>query len=99
LIDPPPPTSSGNFTIPNVPFNPYHLAVTGTGFLLRYSQDVEVRSVVPVSLNITLKVGGSSDLVTVEAGAADLLENDPTFHSDIDKSLFDKLPLESTTSD
>jgi hypothetical protein len=89
--------SSGKFTIPNVPFNPYHVTVLGRGFL-PYSQDVDVRSVVPVNLNITLKVGGASESVTVEAGAADLLENDPTFHSDIDKSYFDKLPLESTTS-
>jgi hypothetical protein len=89
--------SSGKFTIPNVPFNPYHLAVLGHGFAA-YSQDIDVRSVVPVNLNITLKVGGASESVTVEAQAADLLENDPTFHSDIDKALFDKLPLESTTS-
>ncbi|MGO9084331.1 MAG: carboxypeptidase regulatory-like domain-containing protein [Candidatus Sulfotelmatobacter sp.] len=89
--------SSGKFTIPNVPFNPYHLSVLGHGFAA-YSQDIDVRSVVPVNLNITLKVGGASVSVTVEAQAADLLENDPTFHSDIDKALFDKLPLESTTS-
>ncbi|MFZ3370692.1 MAG: TonB-dependent receptor, partial [Candidatus Sulfotelmatobacter sp.] len=89
--------SSGKFTIPNVPFNPYHLAVLGRGFA-PYSQDIDVRSVVPVNLNIALKVSGASESVTVEAQAADLLENDPTFHSDIDKSLFDKLPLESTTS-
>jgi len=89
--------SSGKFTIPNVPFNPYHVTVLGRGFL-PYSQDVDVRSVVPVNLNITLKVGGASESVTVEAGAVDLLENDPTFHSDIDKSYFDRLPLESTTS-
>ena len=36
--------------------------------------------------------------MTVEAPAADLLENDSTFHSDIDRNLWDKLPLESTTS-
>ncbi|MGA7471694.1 MAG: carboxypeptidase-like regulatory domain-containing protein, partial [Candidatus Sulfotelmatobacter sp.] len=45
--------SSGKFTIPNVPFNPYHVTVLGRGFL-PYSQDVDVRSVVPVNLNITL---------------------------------------------
>jgi len=89
--------SSGKFTIPNVPFNPYHLAVLGRGFA-PYSQDIDVRSVVPVNLNIALKVGGASESVTVEAQAADLLENDPTFHSDIDKALFDRLPLESSSS-
>ena len=88
---------SGNFSLPNVPFNPYHMNVTATGFG-NNSQDVEVRSVVPLSVNVKLQVSGSTTSVTVEAGAADLLENDPTFHSDIDKSYFDRLPLESTTS-
>jgi hypothetical protein len=87
---------SGRFTIPNVPFNPYHLKVTAQGFG-SFSQDVEVRSVVPVSLNISLKVQ-SSEVVNVESTAEDLLENDPTFHTDVDKSLFDKLPLESQSS-
>ena len=88
--------SSGQFTIPNVPFNPYHLTVTEKGFAA-YVQDVEVRSVVPVNLNIALQVKASTESVTVEA-AGDLLENDPAFHTDVDRRLFDKLPLESQSS-
>ena len=88
--------SGGKFTIPNVPFNPYHVSVTGQGFA-PYAQDVDVRSVVPVNLNITLNVKGSAETVTVEA-AGDLLENDPTFHTDVDRDLFDKIPLESQSS-
>jgi Carboxypeptidase regulatory-like domain len=88
--------NKGDFNFPNVPFNPYHLSVTAAGFA-QYAQDVETRSVVPVSVKISLQVSGSSTTVTVES-AGDLVENDSTFHSDIDRSLFDKLPLESTTS-
>jgi len=88
--------NSGRFSIPNVPFNPYHLSVTGQGFN-PYAQDIDVRSVVPVNVNISLKVAGSAETVTVEAGG-DLLENDSTFHTDVDKNLFDKLPLESQSS-
>jgi Carboxypeptidase regulatory-like domain/TonB-dependent Receptor Plug Domain len=88
--------SSGKFSIPNVPFNPYHLTVSGEGFA-SYVQDVDVRSVVPVTLSIRLQVKGSSESVTVEA-AGDLLENDPAFHTDVDRGLFDKLPLESQSS-
>ena len=40
--------NSGRFSIPNVPFNPYHLSVTGQGFN-PYAQDIDVRSVVPVN--------------------------------------------------
>jgi hypothetical protein len=71
--------------------------VTARGFDV-YSQDVDVRSAVPVSVNINLKVTGSSEVVTVESTAADLLENTSTFHTDVDRGLFDKLPLESQSS-
>ena len=89
--------SAGKFTIPNIPFNPYHLTVTGQGFA-GFAQDVDVRSIVPVNVNITLQIKGSSESVTVEATGEDLLENDPTFHTDISKELFDKMPLESQSS-
>lgn len=89
--------AGGKFVIPNVPFNPYHLTVTGEGFA-PYSADVDLRSTVPVNLNITLKVGGSAESVTVEANGGDLIETTSTFHTDVDRGLFDKLPLESQSS-
>src|SRR5437588_9303966 len=89
--------SSGRFTIPNVPFNPYHLTVTGQGFAA-FGQDIDVRSVVPVALDIKLRVAGSTESVTVEAAGGDLLENTSTFHTDVDRNLFDKVPLESPSS-
>ncbi len=88
--------SAGNFSFPNVPFNPYHLSVTANGFA-PFSQDVDVRSLVAVNVNIHLKIAGSSETVTVESGG-DLVENDPTGHTDVDRGLFDKLPLENQTS-
>ncbi len=89
--------SAGKFTIPNVPFNPYHVTVTGQGFA-PYAEDIDLRSVVPVTLNVALQVKGSSETVTVEAGSEDLLENTPSFHTDVDRDLFDKIPLESASS-
>ena len=88
--------ASGRFSFTNVPFNPYHMSVTASGFGV-YVQDVEVRSSVPIDVPITLHVAGSSTAVTVEA-AGDLVENDPISHTDVDKNLFDKLPLESQSS-
>ena len=89
--------TSGKFSFPNVPFNPYHLAVSATGFA-PYAQDVEVRSSVPLDVPIKLQVSGSTESVTVEANGEDLVENDPIAHTDVDKSLFDRLPLESSSS-
>ncbi len=90
--------SAGKFSFPNIPFNPYHLSVTGVGFA-PYAQDVEVRSAVPLDIKINLQVAGSSETVEVQSEAGeDLLENDPTGHTDIDRGLFDKIPLESASS-
>src|SRR6266567_4272496 len=89
--------ASGRFAFTNIPFNPYHLVVTAEGFAAAV-QDVEPRSAVPVTVAIKLQVAGSTTAVTVEAEGGDLIENDPTFHTDVDKNLFDKLPLESQSS-
>jgi hypothetical protein len=88
--------SSGSFTFSNIPPNPYHLSVDAKGFGA-YAQDVDVRSSVPVTINVALTVAGSSSTVTV-VGGSDLIETEPTFHTDIDRALFDKLPLESASS-
>jgi len=87
----------GKFTFSNVPFNPYHLTVAGEGFAT-YVQDVDVRSSVPVNLSVKMAVPNSAEEVTVEATAEDLLENTPTFHTDVDRDLINKLPLESSSS-
>jgi hypothetical protein len=87
----------GAFSIPNVPFNPYHLSITASGFAA-YSQDIDVRSLVPLNLKLTLKVSASAEVVTVESEGGDLIENDPTFHTDVDKAIVDRLPLESQSS-
>ncbi len=89
--------SDGEFRFTNVPFNPYHLAVTAPGFA-SYSQDVEVRSTVPTSVPISLKLGTAATSITVEANGADLVETDSTFHTDVDKGIIDRLPLESASS-
>jgi hypothetical protein len=60
------------------------LSVNAEGFA-PYSEDIDVRSVVPLNLNAQLQVKGSSEVVTVESSAQDLLENEPTFHTDVDR--------------
>src|SRR5229473_2048445 len=90
--------SDGIFHFSNIPFNPYHLTVTAGGFSSS-AQDVDVRSVVPANLTVNLKVGsGPSTSVTVEAKGEDLVENDPSFHTDVDNTLTERMPLESQSS-
>jgi hypothetical protein len=89
--------SDGSFRFTNVPFNAYHTIVSAVGFASA-TQDVEVRSAVPAKVEISLKVSGTATTVTVEANGGDLVENDPTTHTDVDRALFDRLPLESASS-
>ena len=89
--------SDGAFHFTNVPFNGYHLVVTAPGFG-PYTQDVDVRSSVPVAVQIGLKIGTAAISITVEANGGDLLEKDPSFHTDVDTALTDRMPLESQSS-
>jgi hypothetical protein len=50
------------------------------------------------SLNVGMSVTGGMETVTVEGGSGDLIETSPTFHTDVDRDLFDKVPLESSSS-
>jgi len=87
--------SQGRYQFTNLPLNPYHLVVNVQGFA-PHSQDVDVRSSVPITLKSTLTVGAESTVI--EVTGSDLLENDSTFHTDVDRDLFNKLPLESQSS-
>ena len=88
---------SGTFSFPNVPFNPYHMTVTAKGFASSV-QDIDVSSTVPVQVTVKLQLAGSATTVTVTGEASDLVENTATAHTDVDRSLFGKLPLESQSS-
>jgi len=87
--------SAGHYQFTNLPMNPYHLVVSVNGFA-PYAQDVEVRSFVPINLKNTLAVGQASTVVEVTGTA--MVESDSTFHTDVDRGLFNKLPLESQSS-
>ena len=87
--------AAGRYQFTNIPLNPYHLTITAPGFSSAV-QDVDIRSTVPLTYNASLKVGSSTTVVNVEAG--DLLENTPVFHTDVDRGLFNKLPLETPSS-
>src|SRR5581483_7976007 len=55
-------------------------------------------SAVPLDLKITMQISATAENVTVQGEAGDLVENDSTLHTDVDRGLFDKLPLESSSS-
>ena len=87
---------TGQFAFSNVPFNPYRISVNANGFA-SLSQSTEIRSVVGVALKLVLQIATSATTVTVEAGG-DLVETDSTYHTDVDRDLFTKVPMESESS-
>jgi hypothetical protein len=88
--------AQGQFVFSNVPFNPYRISTVVNGFA-PLNQNVEIRSAVGTNVKLALTVTGGSSTVTVEA-KGDLVEDDPTFHTDVDRDLFIKVPLESQSS-
>jgi Carboxypeptidase regulatory-like domain len=87
----------GTFRFTNVPFNPYHMTVSAKGFA-PYAHDVDVRSSVATSVEVALKLGTEATTVKVTENGGDLIENEPTFHTDVDRGLFQNVPLESQSS-
>ncbi len=88
--------ADGTFSFFNVPFHQYRVGVTLAGFQPR-NANVQVESAVPVSVRVALTVASTSTTVEVDA-PADLVENDPSAHTDIDRSTIDHLPLDEPSS-
>jgi len=86
----------GRYAFTNLAPNPYHLSVEAQGFQ-PIAKDVDVRSGVPITLDVTLPLAGTSSTIEVVGHAEDLVERDPTAHTDIDQSLIAKLPIESSS--
>jgi hypothetical protein len=88
--------AGGKYVFNNLPQNPYHISVEVQGFKT-LERDVDVRSGVPITVDLALTLAGANTSVDVVGHAEDLLERDPTAHTDIDQSLISKLPLESSS--
>jgi carboxypeptidase family protein/TonB-dependent receptor-like protein len=88
--------ATGQFELSNIPFNPYQIAVSAAGFG-SITQSVGIRSSIGTTLKLVLPIAGASSTVTVEA-TGDLVEDDPTFHTDVDRDAFIKVPMESQSS-
>lgn len=83
----------GNFRFNNVPLNSYQLITTASGFSAA-TQTVNVANTVPVTFDVTLMMAEVSTSVSVSGGgAAAIVLNDPSAHTDTDSATFSKLPL------
>src|SRR6266480_354683 len=74
--------ATGKYVFSNLPPNPYHITVQAQGFQT-LERDVDGRTGVPISMDLNLALAGATETVQV-TGHADLLERDPSAHTDID---------------
>jgi len=88
--------TAGRYVFNNLPPNPYHVSVEAQGFQ-PLERDVDVRSAVPITLDLTLALAGAAESVQVVGHAQDLLERSPTAHTDVDQTLIAKLPIETSS--
>jgi hypothetical protein len=84
--------ADGTFRFNNVPLNNYVFNASAPGFAGAHG-NISIRTSVAISLDIPLTVGGTSESVTVTSEGSDLLENIPSTHTDVDKSLINRLPV------
>ena len=89
--------TSGAFHFLNVPANTYQLTVSADGFMSS-TQEVMVRSSVPIEVKFALMLAGAQESVTVEANSPVLLENVPYAHNDVNQELYSRLPTLSPAS-
>ncbi len=89
--------ASGKYTFTNVPPNRYHVSVEVQGFQ-SVDRDVDVRGGVPITLDLTLALATAEAKVEVVGHVEDLLERDPSAHTDVDQGLIAKLPLQASSS-
>ena len=89
--------TDGTFRFNDVPPNNYQVAVSATGFAPA-TENITVRTSVPITMKISLTVGAATETVTVTSNASDVIENVPTSHTDVDQSLITRLPIRSPGS-
>ena len=82
--------TDGAFRFDNIPLNNYVFTVSAPGFTGAHGS-WNIRSSVPMTISIPLTVGGATETVTVTGD--ELIENVPSAHTDVDKTLIDRLPV------
>ncbi|MGA7158199.1 MAG: TonB-dependent receptor [Acidobacteriaceae bacterium] len=88
--------SSGNYHFFNLPFDEYTMTISDPSFATTRKQ-IQISSTVPVTLTVPLQLSNVASTVTVES-TPETVEQSPTFHTDVDRSEINHLPVESPSS-
>ena len=87
-------TGTGNYTLPSLPAGRYSLKVSAPGFSQYVQEGIEVQVAQTARIDVILKIGQSTDTVTVAIADAPLLRTENAEQSQtINGDDIDKLPL------
>jgi len=89
--------SQGKFEFDNVPYNNYHLTTSAPNFRPN-TQEVDLRTSIPADVTVTLPLSGGATNITVTAEGEDLVENVPETHTDVDRDVLNRLPVQNQSS-
>ena len=88
--------NNGVYSFPNLPFGLYELMVSKTGFQNQVFESVQVQTGRVTTVGVTLRVGGTTQQVTVAETATPLVEFDSSTLADtIDTKQVTSLPMQS----
>lgn len=87
----------GRFAFNNVPEHIYRLSVVANGFS-NASQNVTVRGGVTVTVDLTMAVSAVTQTMDVNADASNMVEPDPSSHTDIDSQMIDRMPVPQSST-
>ena len=86
-------TDAGLYSFPSLPLGPYSVTVEATGFK-KYSKSGNVLEVgTPLTVNVALEVGASTDTVSVEASAEALETSNASIGNVVTQKAIQDLPL------
>jgi outer membrane receptor protein involved in Fe transport len=85
--------SAGNYAFNSLPVGDYQVTATGTGFSSLVETGITLGVSQNVTLNLPLKIGGSSDSVTVEGGADLINTTTAELGQTVDEATIKDLPL------
>ena len=86
-------TSTGNYTIPELPVGPYELTATAPGFKKYVRQGLVVQAAETYRVDIALEVGAATDSVTITAEAPLLKTESGELSSNLSGQTLDTLPI------
>lgn len=86
-------TTTGNYSISNVPVGPYEVDVTATGFKKFVRQNLTIQAAQTLPVNVTLDIGAATESVTVSAEATMLKTETGDISSNVTVQTLDNLPM------